>query len=92
MFQTVLLFLAPAQGMTARSLSSPGAATRASVACPGRAGKAVTRMATRSRTGPQPQWSWRTCGLLSVAANALGFMLLMAGLGMVMRLAEVLLS
>ena len=92
MFQTVLLFLAPAQGVTPNGQSTPDATSRAMHASPDRAGKAFTRMATRIQPAPAPGWLLRTSSLWSVAGNALGFIVFMSGLGMVLRLVEMLLS
>ena len=111
MFQTVLLFLAQTQGVTANdqsvngqafngqfvdSLASPDATSRSVHASADRTGKAFTRMATRIQPDPAPGWQLRTSGqwscLGSVAGNALGFIAFMSGLGMVLRMAEILLS
>jgi len=111
MFQTVLLFLAPAQGITANGQSTNGQSANCPStmgqpsldvpsgtvhASPDRTGKAFTRMATRIQPDPAPGWLLCTSGqwscLGSVAGNALGFIAFMSGLGMVLRLAEILLS
>ncbi len=97
MFQTVLLFLAPAQGITANGQSTngqsaPDATSRSVHASPDRPGKAFTRMATRIQPDPAPGWLLRTSGLRSIVGSALGFIVFMSGLGMVLRLAEILLS
>ena len=96
MFQTVLLFLAPAQGVTPNGQSTPDATSRAMHASMDRTGKAFTRMATRIQPDPAPGWQFRTSGqwscLWSVAGSALGFTVFMSGLGMVLRMAEILLS
>jgi hypothetical protein len=107
MFQTMLLFLAPALGITANGQSvngqsfngqafngktSPDATSRSVHASPDRAGKVFTSMATRIQPGPAPEWQLRTSGLRSIVGNALGFIAFMSGLGMVLRLAEILLS
>jgi len=97
MFQTVLLFLAPAQGVTANrqpvnGRSSPDATTPAVRVGPARAGKAFASMATRIQPVPAPGWLLRTSSLWAVAGNALGFIVFMSGLGMLLRLAEILLS
>lgn len=96
MFQTVLLFLAPAQGITASGQSTNGqpsldVSSGTVHASPDRTGKAFTRMATRTQPDPAPGWLLRTSGLWSVAGNALGFIVFMSGLAMVLRLAEMLL-
>lgn len=106
MFQTVFLFLAPAQGITANGQSSNGQSTMGQPslnvtlgtmhASPDHTGKAFTQMATRIQPDPAPGWQIRTSGqwscLGSVAGNALGFIVFMGGLAMVLRLAEILLS
>ena len=100
MFQTVLLFLAPAQGISANGQSANGqssadATSGAVHASPDRAGKACTCMASRNQPAAARGWLLRTSGLWSglwgVAGNALGFIVFMSGLGMVLRLVEMLL-
>lgn len=77
MIQTVLMFLAPAQEASAIPPVGP---------VPGSA------MATRLGSGQLQDWQQSAGTILAVAANTLGLILFLAGLGLVLRLAEVLLS
>ena len=79
MMQNVLMLLAPAHGpMSAPPQSTCPASSRA--------------MATRARSGSPEGLKPALGAALSVAGNALGLILFLAGLGLVLRLAEILLS
>jgi len=78
MIQTVLMFLAPAQSPPA----FPGAASVTN----------SSAMATRLHSRAIHGWRKSASIVLSVAGNALGLILFLAGLALVLRLAEVLLS
>jgi hypothetical protein len=92
MFQTALLFLAPGPGTTIRGSTIRDEVARDAAGMPARADRAFTPMATRTQPASGHWWSPCATNLLAVAGNALGFILLMSGLGMVLRLAAILLS
>jgi len=78
MIQTVLLLFAPARDLQAIPFTLPAA---------------VNRMATRPQAPGRRKWWWQQARcVLAVAASSLGFMLFLASLGLVLRVAEVLLS
>jgi hypothetical protein len=77
MIQSVLLLLAPAQKVPVIPSTEP-------LAC--------KAMATRPALEAINHWRHRAAAGLVVIANAAGLLLFLAGLGLVLRLAEVLLS
>ena len=79
MIQTVVLLFAPARELPVIVSVIP------------RSGQ--YRMATRPQApSRRNRWSQQARSVLAIAASSLGFMLFLAGLGLVLRLAEVLLS
>jgi len=77
MIQSILMLLAPAEKLTAIPSAVPD---------PGK------EMATRPTPPVVPDWRRNAALGLGVVANALGLLLFLSGLGLVLRLAEVLLS
>ncbi len=77
MIQSVLMLLAPVQQAPATPSAGP-------LRC--------RRMATRPALQAVNLWQHRAVTGLAVLGNALGLLLFLAGLGLVLRLAEVLLS
>lgn len=77
MIQSVVLLFAP---------------PRQSPPIPSTVPAAVNRMATRPQECSRRKGWQQARSVLVVAASSLGFMLFLAGLGLVLRLAEVLLS
>ena len=75
MIQTVLMFLAPDGAAPERSRTAP----------PG-----FRPMATFPARPLERRWKMRTGTVLAVLGNAVGLILLMAGIGVVLRLAEIL--
>ena len=76
MIHTVLMFLAPGHGPS----------------CHGAGGQAGGSMATRPHKLSMRAWRQVAGEILCVAGNAAGLILFLAGLGLALRLAEVLLS
>jgi hypothetical protein len=84
MIQSVLMLFAPAQ-----ESPLPGS-TQARAPILARPGN---QMATRPQASGRRKWWWQQAScVLAVVASSLGFMLFLAGLGLVLRVAEVLLS
>jgi len=77
MIQTVLLLLAPAQRLPVIPSTGP---------------LLFKPMATRPVQQPVPPWKYKASTAMMVMANGLGLLLFLAGLGLVLRLAEVLLT
>ena len=77
MIQTVVLLFAPARELPAFPSTVPAA---------------VNRMATRPHECSRRKGWQQARSLLAIIGSSLGFMLFLAGLGLVLRLAEVLLS
>ena len=77
MIQSVLLLLAPAQRLSVNPSTEP---------------LLIRPMATRPTPPAMQWWRYKASNVMAVIANAMGLLLFLAGLGLVLRLAELLLS
>ena len=77
MIQTLLLFLAPNQELP----------TIPRIGC-----KLGGQMATKAHAVPPRKWGQQAKTMLAISGNTLGLILFLGGLGLVLRLVEVVLS
>ena len=93
MIQSLLSFFAPAQGVPVIPSFEPKTDRGAALGKPfTRASRPGGLMATRAQAPVGRNRSYQVKNFLLIAGNALGLVLYMAGLGLILRLAEVLLT